>query len=126
MVTIKKEHWFFLLGGILFLSLIALFIPRWFSPAATYAEIYQDGSLIETISLTDLTKPVVIPIKDGECENVILVEPGKIQMQSANCPDKLCVRQGAIQNRSGSIVCLPHRLVIRLKGGTPPIDAISQ
>ncbi len=81
---------------------------------------------METVPLSDLTEPIIIPFKDGENENVILAEPGSIRMQSANCPDKLCVHQGTIQHRSSTIVCLPHRLVIQLKSGTPTVDAVSQ
>ena len=32
---------------------------------------------------------------------------------TADCPDKLCVRQGAL-DRNGVIVCLPNRVVVRV------------
>lgn len=126
MDTIKTKHWILLLGGIFLLSLTGMLLPRlWISPAPV-AEIYQDGVLLRTISLTELTEPMTIPIKNGTQENVILAEKGQIKMESANCPDKLCVRQGAIQSGATPIVCLPHRLVIQIKNGEPTADAVTK
>jgi hypothetical protein len=46
--------------------------------------------------------------------NVVALEGGAAYMHSANCPDKLCVRQGRISSGSQSIVCLPNRVVVKL------------
>lgn len=63
---------------------------------------------------------------DGEYEirqqdgslNVIVVEGGAVRMLEANCRDGLCIRQGEMKNAAKTIVCLPHRLVVRLSGET--------
>ena len=47
-------------------------------------------------------------------ENVILVEPNQISMQSATCPDHLCVKQGAISDGILPIVCLPNHIRISI------------
>ena len=53
---------------------------------------------------------------DGEngAENVVLVEPGQISMQSASCPDHLCVKQGTISDGILPIVCLPNHIRISI------------
>ena len=38
-------------------------------------------------------------------------------MKDAECPDKLCMRQGAISRDGQTIVCLPHKLVVEVIGG---------
>ena len=47
--------------------------------------------------------------------NEIEVRPGSIGIISADCPDKLCVRQGFISNSRLPVTCLPNRVVIRLR-----------
>ena len=42
----------------------------------------------------------------------IRVEHGSIQVVSADCPDQVCVRQGAISGGYVPIACVPHGLVI--------------
>ena len=38
-------------------------------------------------------------------------------MIEATCPDKLCIKQGNIEKKGATIVCLPHHLVIEIKEG---------
>ena len=61
----------------------------------------------------------VIEQADGS-RNVIRVEGGAVYMQEANCRDGLCIRQGRMKNAAKTIVCLPHKLVVRLEGETQP------
>lgn len=59
----------------------------------------------------------VVEQEDGS-RNVICVEGGAVYMQEANCRDGLCIRQGRMKNAAKTIVCLPHKLVVRLEGDT--------
>ena len=52
-----------------------------------------------------------------------LVEPGRIRVESADCPDKVCVNQGYISDGTVPIACLPHKLIIRIEGGDSGLDA---
>ena len=61
----------------------------------------------------------VVEQEDGS-RNVIRVEGGAVYMQEANCRDGLCIRQGRMKNAAKTIVCLPHKLVVRLEGDTQP------
>ena len=58
--------------------------------------------------------------QDDGSLNVIRVEDGAVFMEEANCRDGLCIRQGRMKNAAKTIVCLPHRLVVRLEGDTQP------
>jgi len=80
------------------------------------ADIYQNGTLIQSIPLFEVTGRYTIEI-NGEtgCSNVIEICPGSIAIVSANCPDKLCVHQGYISNSLLPITCLPNRVVIQLR-----------
>jgi len=116
-------------AGILILlsavSLAAILCPR--RKADGYiADIYQNGSLIESIPLSHIRTPYVLTVT-GEtgCVNEIEVCPGSIRMLSADCPDKLCVRQGFISDSQLPITCLPNRVVILLRPEEAPEEAAS-
>lgn len=84
------------------------------------AEIILDGEVIREVPLTEDCEFTV------DCEtgyNVIAVKNGEICISSADCPDKVCVRTGAISNGAVPIVCLPHRLEIKIVSGSSEIDA---
>ena len=50
------------------------------------------------------------------------MEPGRIRVSAADCPDQVCVEQGYISDGTVPIVCLPHGLVIEIVGGEEPLD----
>lgn len=74
-----------------------------------------------------LRKPLVISNtyeigQDDGSRNVIRVEDGVVWMDEANCRDGLCIRQGKMKNGAKTIVCLPHKLVVRMDGDAPVSD----
>lgn len=74
-------------------------------------EIISDTEVIRVLSLAEDGE---YPIKNGEDLNIIKISGGCVWVESANCPDELCVRQGKISKNGQSVICLPHRLVIRI------------
>lgn len=98
-------------------SLLSLLSPAGDNRREQYiADIYQNGTLLMSIPLTgDDTSETFLIQGEGGCTNEIALRPGSIGIISADCPDQLCVRQGFIRNSRLPIVCLPNRLVIRLR-----------
>ena len=47
-------------------------------------------------------------------ENVIEIKDGTCRVVSADCPDRLCVKQGAISRTGEALICLPHRLTVKI------------
>ena len=72
------------------------------------ALIYVDGELYTRVELSGVKESYTIAIGDG---NVALVEEGGISMHSANCPDKLCVKQGRATVLQ-PVTCLPNKVTI--------------
>ncbi len=66
---------------------------------------------------------IVIETADGH-ENLLVIENGFARIEDADCPDRLCVKQGRIGMAGESIICLPHRLVVRI-AGEEGVDAVS-
>lgn len=52
------------------------------------ARVYQRGELVEEIRLDRVQEPYSFPLTgEGGAENVVEVEPGRIRIVSATCPD---------------------------------------
>ena len=90
-----------------------------FSGAGTTVYVYKDSKLIKTLTLSK--KPYTVDLGT----NVLYVDSEGVSMKEANCPDKLCVKQGKIKNSSRSIVCLPNRIVVEISGKEGEVDAIA-
>jgi len=92
---------------------------------ATQASIYSEGLLIQKLDLAGVAEPFTLTVEGGGGFNIIAVERGRIRVSDADCPDGSCVRQGWVSGGVTPIVCLPHRLVIALEGGSANgVDAI--
>lgn len=85
------------------------------SPQGMIAEIYKDGELLQTVSLSQVTKGYTFTVSgENGAYNIIWVGPEGIKISEASCPEKLCVRQGLLSGSLLPVICLPNRLVIRL------------
>ena len=90
---------------------------------ALYADIYQNGELLETIRLDTVTDEYIFEVPgEGGASNTICVRPGSIAIISATCPDQICVHQGFISTSLLPITCLPNRLVIRVREAAACLD----
>ena len=60
--------------------------------------------------------------------NTLMIEDGVAYLTDADCPDKLCVKQGKISKIGESIICLPHKIVVEItgEGERLTIDAVTQ
>ena len=71
-----------------------------------FIRITVDGEEYGTYSLA---KNQTIKINNT---NVCEIKDGQARMISAECPDHLCMKQKAIDEKGGTIVCLPNKVVI--------------
>lgn len=116
-----------LAGGILLLlavCVLVLFLRQHTvrQPNTPYtAYLYQDGQLLQTIPLSQITEPQRFTVEaSGGGYNTIEVSVDGISIAEADCPDQICVLQGTIRDALLPITCLPHRLVIELKPDDSP------
>lgn len=90
------------------------------SSAGAYVYIYEDGEVIEMLSLSEDGE---FPIHTAAGNNTVTIKDGTVSVTEADCPDKICVKQGTIQNDKETIICLPHKLVVEVRkkqGGEKP------
>lgn len=58
--------------------------------------------------------------------NVLEITGGRAAVTEANCGDHTCVHTGWISREGETIVCLPHRLVVRIEGTSGGLDAVAR
>ncbi len=86
------------------------------------AEIKVNGKLYRTIDFTKLKSEVIINLENNEGHNDVLVSKDGVIMKYADCRDKICLKEGLINKQGESIVCLPHNVIIYIKGSTSGED----
>lgn len=112
---IKTRTWVIGIALILLLSVCTVLWMRQENGTTDMtAEISLDGECIETIDLSAVTVPYSFTVEGENGKNIISVEPGRICVREADCPDQVCVHQGWQSDGAVPIVCLPNKLVIQL------------
>lgn len=76
------------------------------------AVVSRDGAVIDTIDLGAVNAPYELRLEDARGANVVRVEPGRIRITEADCPDEVCVHAGWIDRPGAPIACVPHGLTI--------------
>nr|WP_307759933.1 NusG domain II-containing protein [uncultured Peptostreptococcus sp.] len=74
-------------------------------------EIYVDNKLYKELPINEDKK---IEINNGKGKNTVYIHDNGVEMLHANCPDKVCVRTGFVKKTGEGIVCLPHRVNIKI------------
>ncbi|RDB63987.1 hypothetical protein C1878_04165 [Gordonibacter sp. 28C] len=97
--------------------------------AHAVATVARNGIVLETIDLAEVSEPYTLRFEDESGANVVAVEPGRIRVVEADCPDKVCVNAGWIDAPGKPIACVPHGITIvveREGGGADGIDALAR
>lgn len=111
-----------ILIALLIILAVGLFILniQWKTNTGDYAEISFDGKVIKVMPLS---KNDIWRFQYDDDFNTIVVKDGKVYVESANCRDKLCTNAKPINMSGETIICLPHKLSIRVYGQESDIDA---
>ena len=114
----STKFWVILIAAVLAVSLAAsLLVLR--GRGGACARVYQDGRLTRTVDLSQVSEPFTFTVEGPAGTNTVQVEPGRIRVSAADCPDQVCVHQGWISTGVVPIVCLPNRLVIQIEDASP-------
>lgn len=122
---IKKSKPFKITDLLICIILLAVIIISVFtlvpSGSGSYAEIYSGGSLVKTMYLN------VDDTFRYEYEghyNIITVNGGKISVTGSDCRDKICANYPKTNTAESTIICLPNKLLIIVKGDENGVDGI--
>lgn len=78
-------------------------------------EVYVDGKLTYSYAL-DKNRTFEVDCDNGK--NVVEIKDGNVSVIDADCNNRACVKSKAISKKGEQIVCLPHKLIVVIKGGS--------
>ncbi len=113
-MTARRRNDLLLIGGILATALIGLVLYLALRVPGTTAVVLVDG---KEVTRYPLDTPAQTTIQLEEQSNELVIRDGKAFITEANCPDRICVKHRGISHVGETIVCLPHKVVIRIEGG---------
>ena len=119
----KKYRWDILvIAVILFISLALVAITSLTKEQGSVAVVEINGVVAGEYPLS---KNGVFPLNGGT--NVLVIEDGVAYLNYSNCPDHTCEHTGKIRYVGQTIVCLPNRLSITIKGNAADggVDLVS-
>ena len=103
----------FVLIGVLFLIAAVLFIIPLVKEEGAVATVTVDGEVVYELPLTKDAQ-VCVNTKDDEGINIVTIKDNAVFVEDANCRDRLCVNQGKKSKVGDVIVCLPHKVIIKV------------
>lgn len=104
-----------LLAGIMYLS-----ADKFIFKESAEAEILYNNKVIQTVKL----KGNYTFSPDGFPNITFKVENGKIAFIESDCPDKICINTGFINKTGQTAVCLPNKMILRLKSQNSDVDIV--
>lgn len=111
-----------LLLALLLLSFLPLLLPGREQPAAVYADITLKGQHWRRVELTGRQGAERITVETAAGRNVLEVRGGSIAVVEADCPDGLCIKAGRLSRPGDVAACLPHGLLLEVKGSAAPAE----
>ena len=106
--------------GSVIISIIIIICLAWIffqdknTVSGNIAEIRVDNEVVQTLDLSKNTK-ITVQGKNN-ITLVIIIHNNSVYVESSECPDKICVNKGRISKEYETIVCLPARTIIEVKG----------
>ena len=110
-----------IISAILLFSLALLLIVTLTKESGEIAVVEIDGATVAEYSLSQNGE---YALNGGT--NVLVIENGYAYLNYSNCPDHTCEKTGRIQYVGQTIVCLPNKLTVTIKGNAENgVDLVS-
>ena len=99
------------IASLLLLSIMVLLVISLTRKEGAYVEVTKDGEVVAAYPLDT----------DGEYTlnggtNKLTVKDGAAYMSYSSCPDHVCENTGKVRHVGQTIVCLPNKLTVTVKG----------
>lgn len=75
-----------------------------------------NGEVVKTIALPQAETLEYKYMVDEDDYNILQIEGSRVRIIEATCPDQVDVKQGWISKPGETLICLPHKLVVRIAG----------
>lgn len=81
-----------------------------------FISIQVNGEEVKKIIFDKSVVGKEIPIESEYGFNLVEIGDEKVRVVEADCPDKIDVKKGYISKIGETIVCLPNKMIIEIKG----------
>jgi len=124
---IKTRTWIMIIAALFAVSAVSAALLFFMPKKGSIANIYVNGECVRSIDLSAVTEAYEFTVETEWGSNTVRVEPGRICVKDADCRDRVCVNSGWISDTAAPLVCLPHKLVIKIESKeNSEIDAVSK
>lgn len=100
-----------IIAAILLVSLSLLLIVTLSKEEGSVVVVEIDGT---TVATYPIDKNAEYSLNGGS--NVLVIEDGVAYMNYSNCPDHTCEKTGKIRYVGQTIICLPNKIAVTIKG----------
>lgn len=87
-----------------------------------YVSIQVNGEEIKRFIFDSKLVGTTIPVDTEYGHNIIEIGDESVRVIEADCPDQIDVKQGYISRIGETIVCLPNKLIVEIKGISPDTE----
>ena len=106
-----KKNDVILMCTVLAIAFIVLSLILIFTKQGEVAIVTVDGQEYARLPL-DTDTELCVNTENGE--NLIVVKDGKVYVESASCPDKICVKTGPASQQK-TIICVPNKVSVTVE-----------
>ncbi len=118
--SILKKNDIFLIGGFLIIFVAIILILSMMNTSGNQVVVSIDGVESYSFPLNEDLEFEITGYEGGT--NYLVIDDGEAYLKDASCPDHLCVHMGKISRAGQSIICLPNRVVVEIKGNDKQND----
>lgn len=116
----KRLADFILIALLLLLALVCYLLFSASGSHGSVAVVCVNGEEVARYSLAEEGR---YELNGGS--NILIIRDGCAWLEDADCPDKLCVRQGKIELDGQCITCLPNKLTVTIYADNSEVELIS-
>jgi len=112
----KKE--LIIIIALLIVSLVFIYFSNNASnkEAKKVIEIQVGSQIYRRVAIKSNDYKEIIPIKSNLGLNVLKIYNGGVEMIESDCGNSVCINTGFINGIDEMIVCLPHEILVQIKG----------
>ncbi len=124
-MNLLKKNDLILIGVLLAGFLLILCFLYFGKRGGAYAVVSVDGEELVSFPLSEDIVYEINGYEDGS--NTLIIKEGEAYLTDSSCPDHLCEHMGKIDKVGQSIICLPNRVVVEIRGSSGEVgyDTIS-
>ena len=112
---IKTRTWIIIISSILVLCTLLALALVLLNNSGTVANVYVDGECVLSVDVSKPDSEFEERIETENGYNIVRFEAGRVCVIDADCKDGICVNTGWISGTFKPIVCLPHKVVVKIE-----------